>query len=160
MRFERNVIALLTAAALAACGGGDAGANQAAGGQSAAADPAPAAAPAASSMEQQGPLPAGVTAQMVTAGKQIFSGQGICYTCHGPDGTGTQLAPDLTDSEWQHFDKKPSLDQVVQLVMTGVPNPISHPAPMPPKGGANLSDEQVRDVAAYILTLSPTPSSN
>lgn len=160
MRFERNVIALLTAAALAACGGGDAGANQmASGDQGAAADPAPAATPS-SSMEQQGPLPEGVTAQMVTAGKQIFTGQGICYTCHGPDGTGTQLAPDLTDSEWLHFDSKPSLDQVVQLIETGVPNPISHPAPMPPKGGSSISDEQVRDVAAYVLTLSPTPSSN
>lgn len=146
MRFERNLMALLTLAAVAACGG-DAGADQ-----TASADVAeePAAEPA---MEQQGPLPEGVTAEMVTAGQVVFSGSGICYTCHGPDGTGTQLAPDLTDGEWLNVPADPSLADIVELVKSGVPTPREHPAPMPPMGGASLSDEQVDNVAAYVLSL-------
>ena len=37
---------------------------------------------------------------------------------------------------------------------TGVPKPKEHPAPMPPKGGAPLTDDQVKAVAAYVYSLS------
>jgi mono/diheme cytochrome c family protein len=38
-------------------------------------------------------------------------------------------------------------------VTNGVPQPKEHPAPMPPKGGAQLSDDQVKAVAAYVYSL-------
>lgn len=109
----------------------------------------PAAAPGPAA---QADLPEGVTPAMVTAGQQIFTGPGLCYTCHGTDGTGTQLAPNLTDDEWLNIDG--SYDQIVQNIMTGVPQPVQFPAPMPPKGGSSITDEQVREVAAYVYTLS------
>jgi hypothetical protein len=42
----------------------------------------------------------------------------------------------------------------VQVVTNGVPQPKQHPAPMPPKGGAPLTDQQVRAVAAYVFSIS------
>jgi len=39
-------------------------------------------------------------------------------------------------------------------ITNGVPKPKEHPAPMPPKGGAALTDDQVKAVAAYEYSLS------
>lgn len=96
-------------------------------------------------------LPAGVTADMVTQGQQIFASTGNCYTCHGADAKGTQLAPNLTDAEWINIGG--TYDEVVQVVTTGVATPKSHPAPMPAMGGAALSEDQVKQVAAYVWSL-------
>jgi len=97
-------------------------------------------------------LPPGVTPEMVVEGRAIFTGQGICYTCHGMDGTGTQLAPNLTDDEWINVDG--SYQAIVDLIPVGVPQPKQYPAPMPPMGGAQLSQDQIKAVAAYVYTLS------
>ncbi len=110
---------------------------------------APAAAPSAPTIPAQ--LPAGVTAEMITQGQQIFTSTGNCYTCHGMDARGTQLAPNLTDAEWLNVSGK--YDEIVNLVHTGVAQPKQHPAPMPAMGGAQLSDDQVKQVAAYIWVL-------
>jgi cbb3-type cytochrome c oxidase subunit III len=96
-------------------------------------------------------LPAGVTAAMINEGQQIFTSTGNCYTCHGPDAKGTQLAPNLTDSEWLNISGK--YDEIVKTVHTGVPQPKQHPAPMPAMGGAQLTDDQVNSVAAYVWSL-------
>jgi mono/diheme cytochrome c family protein len=40
------------------------------------------------------------------------------------------------------------------VVRNGVPQPKQFPAPMPAMGGAPLSDEQVRAVAAYVYSIS------
>src|SRR5699024_6090056 len=45
-------------------------------------------------------LPEGVTEEMFAQGREIFNGEGICFTCHGTDGVGGPLAPDMTDGEW------------------------------------------------------------
>jgi mono/diheme cytochrome c family protein len=110
--------------------------------------------PAAGAMAQidTASLPPGVTVEMVRQGQQIFTGQGICYTCHGMDGTGTQLAPNLTDQEWLNIDG--SYQAIVDLIPVGVPQPKQYPAPMPPMGGAQLSEDQINAVAAYVYTLS------
>ncbi len=147
MRIPRDLTALLVALAMAACGGGDAGSDEPA-------ETPAAEAPAEAPTTQEGPLPEGVTAERVTAGQQVFTGNGICYTCHGMDGTGTQLAPDLTDDTWLNVPADPTLDDIVELVKSGVAAPVEHPAPMQPMGGANLTDEQVQNVAAYVLSLS------
>ena len=77
---------------------------------------------------------------------------GTCTACHGQDAKGTAVAPDLTDNQWINGDG--SYDFIVHTVTTGVPQPKQHPAPMPPKGGAALSDQQVKAVAAYVYSLS------
>ena len=93
--------------------------------------------------------------QQVALGDSIFHGQvagGTCTACHGQDAKGTAIAPDLTDAKWINGDG--SYDFIVHTVTTGVPKPKEHPAPMPPKGGATLSDDQVKAVAAYVFSLS------
>lgn len=98
--------------------------------------------------------PSAITPQMIALGDSIFHGQaagGLCYTCHGPNAKGTQLAPDLTDSQWLNGDG--SYQFIENTVTHGVPNPKQHAAPMPPMGGASLSQEQVQAVSAYVYSL-------
>jgi mono/diheme cytochrome c family protein len=99
-----------------------------------------------------GALPPGVTPEMVAAGQQIFTGAGGCMACHGPDATGTPLAPNLTDNEWINISGR-NYDEIVNLIKTGVPTPKQAPAPMPPRGGSNITDDQVNQVAAYVVSL-------
>jgi mono/diheme cytochrome c family protein len=97
----------------------------------------------------------GPTPQQIALGDSIFHGQvggGTCTACHGQDAKGTAVAPDLTDQQWINGDG--SYDFIVKTVTNGVPQPKQHPAPMPPKGGAPLTDEQVKAVAAYVYSLS------
>ncbi|MFC1661368.1 c-type cytochrome [Gemmatimonadota bacterium] len=115
-------------------------------------EPAAAAPEEAAVAAQSMDLPDGVTAEMVSQGETVFTGTGICYTCHMPGGVGGPLAPNLTDDEWINIDG--SYDAIINLVMTGVPEPVQHPGLMLPKGGTNISDDDVRAVAAYVWTLS------
>ena len=100
-----------------------------------------------------GPLPAGVTQEMVQAGSTMF-GTSICASCHGPQATGVQgIGPDLTDQTWLNGDG--SFESIVQIINTGVPQPKEAPTPMPPKGGNTaLTDQQVQQLAAYIYSRS------
>lgn len=122
---------------------------------------APAAAPAETAAApatapSTGAAPEGTTPQMVAAGQQIFTGQGLCFTCHGADAKGTPLAPDLTSGKWLWVNPSQGnmLAQVEKVVKDGVPAPKEHPAPMPPMGGAQLTPDQIRDVSAYVLSIS------
>jgi mono/diheme cytochrome c family protein len=132
--------------ALAACGGGDAPppAEEA----QEPAEEAPAPAEAVLDME----LPEGVTAAMVAEGETIFMGEGICFTCHMQGGVGGPLAPNLTDDVWINIDG--SYESIVQNIMNGVLEPKEHTSPMLPRGGTNITDEQVEAVGAYVWTLS------
>ncbi len=108
----------------------------------------------ATSTVQAQSLPEGVTDAMVQQGQQVYDGAGICVACHGPGGIGT-IGPNLTDAEWLIGDG--SYEQLVDQIMEGVSadeatNPLG--AIMPPKGGAGISNAQVRAVAAYVWTLS------
>lgn len=96
-------------------------------------------------------LPEGVTQAMVDAGKQAFETT-ICYTCHAMDGSGTPLAPNLRDDVWLNADG--TLASIEATIRSGVPEPKEHPAPMPPMGGAQLTDEQVQNLAAYVYAIS------
>ncbi len=99
-------------------------------------------------------LPAGVTPDMVREGKRLFGGNGLCYTCHGPDGKGLpRLGSSLTDGQWQHSDG--SYKGIAATIEKGVSAERSSTGiPMPPRAGADLTDDQVRAVAAYTWTLS------
>jgi mono/diheme cytochrome c family protein len=132
--------------ALAACGGnGDAPATEDA--------PPPAAEPEAEAVPALTmDLPEGVTAAMVARGQQVFEGSGICYTCHMQGGVGGPLGPNLTDDQWINTDG--SYEGIVNVVLNGVAQPIEHPGIMLPRGGTNISDDDVRAVSAYVWTLS------
>lgn len=84
-------------------------------------------------------------------GKAVFEGKGNCWTCHGRDGRGTPLGPDLTDGAWLHGDG--SADSVRAVVRAGVERPKRYPGVMPPMGGARLSAAEVDAVVAYVRSL-------
>jgi cbb3-type cytochrome c oxidase subunit III len=87
------------------------------------------------------------------AGKAIFEGKGNCATCHGREGKGTPLGPDLTDGEW--LNASGSLEDLQMVIRQGVTKPKKFPAPMPAMGGARLSDDEIGAVARYVLELVP-----
>ncbi len=153
------------------CGGGEGGARSdttSAAAPPAAEAPAPApaetggaAAPADTAAGQAAKPPGGgggggpASPELVALGDSIFHGQvggAACTACHGQDAKGSPVGPNLTDGEWLNTDG--SYEGIVKTVTTGVPQPKKAPAPMPPKGGAALTDAQVRAVAAYVYSLS------
>jgi mono/diheme cytochrome c family protein len=104
--------------------------------------------------EPDEPAPAaGPSEELIAQGQQVFNSS-TCRTCHGPTATGTPLAPNLRDSEWINIEQPVTVDKIAQLVRTGVVRPVRHPAPMPPMGGAQLTNDQLQAVAAYVYSLS------
>lgn len=151
---------LVTVLFVTACGGADAPEPETAGDaplESEAPAPMPEAAPAeAPASPGAAPAASGGDAVMIAAGEQVYRGQGLCFTCHGQDAQGTPLAPNLTDSEWMWIED-PTTDlqtKLVTMIRTGVAQPQEYPAPMPPMGGAQLSEEQLQSVAAYVASIS------
>jgi mono/diheme cytochrome c family protein len=162
------VMPVVVAGLLAACGGGDAGAG---GGSGETAGGTGAGTPAGGAGAEATPPAAGDTAPaggaggdaaaggggasaLVALGDSVFHGQaggGTCYVCHGQDGKGSGVGPNLTDEEWLNTDG--TLAGITQTVQSGVPTPKQAPAPMPPMGGASLSPDQVKAVAAYVHSL-------
>lgn len=70
-----------------------------------------------------------------------------CAACHGPDGRGAVSGtPDFTRDR-ERFAK--GWDRVFERVVSGFQSPGS-PMAMPPRGGADLSDEEIWDILAYI----------
>jgi mono/diheme cytochrome c family protein len=109
--------------------------------------------PAATDTRATGDAQASI--QLIALGDSIFHGQvggGTCFACHGQDAKGSSVGPNLTDSEWLNTDG--SLEGIIKTIQSGVPKPKKAPAPMPPMGGASLTPEQVRAVAAYEYSLS------
>jgi len=96
---------------------------------------------------------------MVLAGERLFKTDGNCWACHGEDATGARgVGANLTDDEWWHSDG--SYEAIVRTIGTGVPSDKvrnAYGAMMPPRGGSQLSDEQLRAVAAYVWSLRLLP---
>lgn len=98
------------------------------------------------------PLPEGVTPARIAEGGKLFKGPGICFACHGPEGKGA-TGPDLTDTLWIH--SRGTFSEIVQQIVKGVPqNQAKSGVMMPPRGGGQLNDEQIKAVAAYVWSLS------
>ncbi len=84
-------------------------------------------------------------------GPALYAGTGLCYACHGDDGTGTPRGPDLTDADWLHFASRPSPDSLIALIAHGVDQPVAYDLLMPP---AALQSDELQAVATYVLALS------
>lgn len=95
------------------------------------------------------PLPGRVTAEMAAEGHALF--EETCVVCHGPDAGGTQLGSSLVDDEWTHVSGE--YEEIVRVIRTGVEDPEDYPVPMPPLGGGDYTDEEVRALAAYVYSL-------
>ena len=88
---------------------------------------------------------------LVVRGEAVFHGPGNCYACHGSKGAGS-LAPSLADETWVH--SKGTLEEITAQIIHGVPKEESKSGiVMPPKGGATLTDDDVKAVAAYVYSL-------
>ncbi len=101
------------------------------------------------------PVPPGQTEAQVALGDRIFHGQiggAACMGCHGSDGTGTPLGPDLTSGKWAWGDG--SIPSIASTITSGVSNPKNYRSGMPPMGGGTLSPTDVLAVAGYVWSLS------
>jgi mono/diheme cytochrome c family protein len=129
----------------AACGG-----EQTADTAAASASPAATAAVDPASLD-----PKSITPAELALGDSLFHGligATSCQACHGPDAKGGTVAPNLTDAEWLHSDG--SFGAIYKQIETGVMQPKQYIGVMPPFGGAPLTPEKHRAVAAYVYSLS------
>jgi cbb3-type cytochrome c oxidase subunit III len=100
-------------------------------------------------------VPPGDTREQVALGDRIFHGEasdGTCSGCHGSDAKGTSVGPNLTDIDWHWSDGSPG--GIAQTITKGVPGPRNYSGVMPPLGGAPLSPDDVKAVAAYVWAIS------
>ena len=100
------------------------------------------------------PVPPSATLEQVALGERIFNGEaagGTCIGCHGSDAKGSPQAPSLVDGKWLQRDG--SLARITQVITDGA-KPKDYSVPMPPRGGAPLSDSEVAAVAAYVWAIS------
>ena len=134
-----HVLPLLVIAGATACGGtGDANADI----------PMP---DALSATLNDGAAPDGVTLESISEGRILFNARATCSACHGANGKGGQLAPNLADDVWLNSDG--TYAGIIQVIETGVLEPKEYPGLMLPRGGLGLSDEEVSSLAAFIWSL-------
>jgi mono/diheme cytochrome c family protein len=91
----------------------------------------------------------------VEQGKQLY-GQ-YCVTCHGQSGKGdgpgaAALNPKPRDHTDKEYMSKLSDDELFNVVKNG--GASVGRSPLMPAWGATLKDEQIKDVVAYVRTLS------
>jgi mono/diheme cytochrome c family protein len=100
------------------------------------------------------PLPQGMSLAMIRQGDELYHGKGGCVTCHGPDGggmpasgSGITAGLNFVPYEWAPIDS---------LIRVGISEPLTRtPIAMPPRGAqSNLTDDEVRRVAAYVWAIS------
>lgn len=104
------------------------------------------------------PLAPGAARDQVELGARIFWGEakgGTCSGCHGSDGKGSTVGPNLTNGEWSWGDG--SWDAIAATIDKGVLQPKHADGAMPPRGGAPLTDLEVRAVAAFVWGISHQP---
>ena len=106
----------------------------------AAAKPAGGAAPAATAT-----LAALTDAPSLAKGEALFTSQtSVCASCHRPD-LGGLVGPNLTDELWLHGCTP---GEVVRNISTGFPQR----GMLPYGGGPKLTDEQLLQLASYVLS--------
>jgi mono/diheme cytochrome c family protein len=100
------------------------------------------------------PLPPGMTLDNIVEGDRIFHGPGGCFACHGTEAQGLPAAGDgitvglaFVPYRWASIDS---------LITAGIPDEDTRsPIAMPARGAKwDLSEEQIRNVAAYVWAIS------
>jgi mono/diheme cytochrome c family protein len=95
-----------------------------------------------------------MSVEMIREGDGLFHGKGGCVTCHGPEATGMPNSGSALTAglhfipyEWGAIDS---------LVRQGIPEPVTRTTiAMPGRGAAsNLSDDEIRRIAAYVWAIS------
>jgi cytochrome c oxidase cbb3-type subunit 3 len=84
---------------------------------------------------------------VASAGRVLFLEN--CAACHQSGGQGkVGFAPNLTDDDWMYGGTYDKIQETITNGRKGV---------MPAKGGANLSEAEVTQLANYVLSLSAIP---
>jgi mono/diheme cytochrome c family protein len=103
------------------------------------------------------PIPPGGTKEQVALGDRIFHGEvdaGTCSGCHGSDAKGSPMGANLVAGPWRKRGDNDTLEWITNTIVAGVPHPKNYPGAMPPMGGAQLSQQDVAAVAAYVWGVS------
>lgn len=88
-------------------------------------------------------------------GKALYAGEAVCFSCHGPDGSGvTALGPPLEGSEW--VTGKP--ETLINIMLHGMTGPVTvagveyKPTADMPSLGMNpmFTDQKLADIATYV----------
>lgn len=98
--------------------------------------------------------PPGASRSELELGAQVYAGRqgsAACTGCHGSDGRGSAQGPDLTSGHYLWGDGSPAA--IEKVIRSGVPAPQRFREPMPAMGGAELSEAQLRSLAAYVWAL-------
>jgi cytochrome c oxidase cbb3-type subunit 3 len=82
-------------------------------------------------------------------GQRLFINN--CAACHGSDARGSKGFPNLTDDDWLHGGTPEKIEETITLGRVGV---------MPPMAAAVGSDQDVHDVANFVLSLSNSPNNS
>ncbi len=99
------------------------------------------------------PRPVEVTDSAVARGAEIYHGVGGCFGCHGIEAAGTGNGPALRQGVWLHG--ADSYAAITRRVLHGIPRDMTlRDQAMPMRGVSELTDEQVRAVAAYVWWIS------
>lgn len=87
----------------------------------------------------------------IQRGEAVYTGVGICVTCHQADGKGQEnLFPPLAESDYLMGDRDRAILQILNgAVGEMVVNGVTYNGAMPAMG-MTLSDEQVADVLNYV----------
>jgi cytochrome c oxidase cbb3-type subunit 3 len=88
-------------------------------------------------------------AKGIAEGKKVFAG--TCFPCHGANGEGNAVGPNLTDKYWLHGG---SIGEVFKTITNGVPD----------KGmqawGKTFSPADIRNITSFVLSLQGSNPSN
>ena len=95
------------------------------------------------------PFTVSTNAELLDKGRQIF--MGTCSACHGNDGGGSQIGPNLTDEFWLHGGEP---DSVFRTVSLGVAS-----RGMPAWGKA-LTHDNLNAVVNFVLSLEGSAPKN
>ena len=79
-------------------------------------------------------------------GERLFMNN--CSQCHGSDARGSRGFPNLTDNDWIHGGSPDKIKETLNNGRIGM---------MPPMAAAVGSDDDVKNVANYVLSLSGSP---
>ncbi|HEU4709261.1 MAG TPA: cytochrome-c oxidase, cbb3-type subunit III [Methylophilaceae bacterium] len=79
-------------------------------------------------------------------GERLFMNN--CSQCHGSDARGSRGFPNLTDADWIHGGSPEKIQETITIGRIGM---------MPPMAAAVGNEEDVKNVANYVLSLSGSP---
>jgi len=96
--------------------------------------------------------PADATDSAVARGGALFHGSAGCAACHGDTAIGTDVAPPLTGALW--LNGPGTYTWLIEQITHGIPaHRTMSGLAMPMRGWSNMSDDEVRAVAAYVWAI-------